>query len=94
LSHGGHGRESELHELWSGITEKRDVFPDGRWGKATLEVCLAMMASSKDGRIHRMRCQVPSPGNEPARRVTKKKAAKAKKRAKPVKSAKAKGRRR
>lgn len=94
LSHGGHGRESELHELWSGITEKRDVFPDGHWGKATLEVCLAMMASSKDGRIHRMRCQVPSPGSEPARKVTKKKAAKAKKRAKPVKSAKAKRRRR
>lgn len=73
LSQGGHGRESELHELWSGITEKRDVFPDGHWGKATLEVCLAMMASSKDGRIHRMRCQVPAPGSKPARSPAKKK---------------------
>ena len=29
LSHGGHGRESELAELTAAIVEKRDTFPDG-----------------------------------------------------------------
>jgi phthalate 4,5-cis-dihydrodiol dehydrogenase len=57
----GHGRESELRELSSALAENRNVFPDGRWGKATLEVCLAIMASSKDGRTRRMRHQMPSP---------------------------------
>ena len=68
LSHGGHGRESELAELTAAIVEKRDTFPDGYWGKATLEVCLGMMESSKDGRIRKMRHQVPVPGTAPSRR--------------------------
>jgi phthalate 4,5-cis-dihydrodiol dehydrogenase len=60
--HGGRGREAELDELSSAIAEKRDCFPDGRWGKATLEVCLAMMASSRDGRSRAMHHQVAAPG--------------------------------
>jgi phthalate 4,5-cis-dihydrodiol dehydrogenase len=59
---GGRGRDAELLELSSAIAEKREVFPDGRWGKATLEVCLAMLDSSKDGRVRTLRHQVPSPG--------------------------------
>ena len=96
LSQGGHGRESELAELTAAITGKRNTFPDGYWGKATLEVCLAMMASSKDGRVHRMHHQVPSPGNEAARKATKKKTVKKakKKTAKRAKSVKARKRRR
>ena len=54
----GHGREAELLELRDALAEDRKVFPDGTWGKATLEVCLAIMASSKDGRARRMRHQV------------------------------------
>ena len=57
----GHGREFELLELRDALAHGRDVFPDGTWGKATLEVCLAILASSKDGRARRMRHQVPAP---------------------------------
>jgi len=57
----GHGREFELLELRDALAEGRNVFPDGTWGKATLEVCLAVMASSRDGRSRRMRHQVPAP---------------------------------
>ena len=57
----GHGREVELLELAGALAQGRGVFPDGSWGKATLEVCLAIMASSKDGRVRRMRHQVPAP---------------------------------
>lgn len=70
---GARGRDAELRELSSAIAEHRNVFPDGRWGKATLEVCLAMLESSKDGRVKTLRHQVPSPGfgdaaGKPARR--------------------------
>jgi len=57
----GHGRAEELKELANAIAEGRPAFPDGRWGKATLEVCLAIMASSRDGRIRKMKHQVPAP---------------------------------
>lgn len=57
----GHGRTAELQELVNAIAEKRPAFPDGHWGKATLEVCLAIMASSRDGKIRKMRHQVPAP---------------------------------
>ncbi len=56
-----HGRSEELQELASAIAEGRPGFPDGRWGKATLEVCLAIMASSRDGRLRKMSHQVPAP---------------------------------
>jgi phthalate 4,5-cis-dihydrodiol dehydrogenase len=55
------GRDLELRELAGGIAQNRPVFPDGNWGKATLEVCLAMMASSRDGKVRRMRYQVAAP---------------------------------
>ncbi|MEE8517283.1 MAG: Gfo/Idh/MocA family oxidoreductase, partial [Alphaproteobacteria bacterium] len=35
------GRDLELRELIDAIDQGRTVFPDGRWGMATLEVCLA-----------------------------------------------------
>jgi phthalate 4,5-cis-dihydrodiol dehydrogenase len=57
----GGGRDLELRELASGIAEQRPVFPDGSWGKATLEVCLAVMASGRDGKVRRLRHQVPAP---------------------------------
>jgi phthalate 4,5-cis-dihydrodiol dehydrogenase len=78
-SHGGRGREAELDELSSAIAETRACFPDGRWGKATLEVCLAMMSSSKDGRIRVMHHQVPAPGVAKARSARKTKPSKSRK---------------
>lgn len=55
------GRDAELRELGDAIAQRRDPFPDGRWGKATLEVCLAIMECSRDGKPRGMQFQVPSP---------------------------------
>jgi phthalate 4,5-cis-dihydrodiol dehydrogenase len=57
----GSGRDAELAELSHALATGQPPFPDGRWGKATLEVCLEIMASSQDGRPRELRFQVPSP---------------------------------
>lgn len=57
----GAGRDAELRELADALASGRPGFPDGRWGKATLEVCLAIMASSKDGRVRKLHHQVIAP---------------------------------
>ena len=54
------GRAAELKSLQAAITENRPPFLDGRWGKATLEVCLAMLQSSKERREITLSHQVPS----------------------------------
>lgn len=51
----------ELDEFRRAITEDRPMPHDGHWGKATLEVCLAMLQSSRDGREQRLVHQVASP---------------------------------
>ncbi len=56
-----YGRAAELMELRAGLVEERPVFPDGSWGKATLEVCLAMLRSSKEQREIRLEHQAPCP---------------------------------
>ena len=56
-----YGRAAELIELRAGLVEERPVFPDGTWGKASLEVCLAMLQSSKERREIRLEHQVPCP---------------------------------
>ncbi len=56
---GSGGRAAELRELYEGITQDRPVFPDGRWGKATLEVCLAILKSAKEKRDIPLSHQVP-----------------------------------
>jgi len=43
-------RNSELQELYEAVTQGRPVYHDGRWGMATLEVCLAVMQSARDRR--------------------------------------------
>jgi predicted dehydrogenase len=43
-------RSSELQELYDAVIEDRPVFHDGRWGMATLEVCLAIMQSGRERR--------------------------------------------
>jgi phthalate 4,5-cis-dihydrodiol dehydrogenase len=44
------GRSAELRELHQAVAQDRPAFPDGRWGKATLEVCIAMLQSSNERR--------------------------------------------
>jgi len=44
------GRAAELFELRDALAEARDVHPNGAWGKATLEICLAIRDSSCSGR--------------------------------------------
>ena len=43
-------RFSELNELYEAVTEDRPVYHDGRWGMATLEVCLAILQSARERR--------------------------------------------
>ncbi len=44
------GRAAELAELHRAITEDRPVQHDGRWGRATLEVCFAILQSAHEAR--------------------------------------------
>ena len=44
------GREAEVEELYQAVVNHRPVFHDGRWGEATLEVCLAILESAKERR--------------------------------------------
>lgn len=44
------GRAAELAELHQAITQDRPVQHDGRWGRATLEVCFAILRSAHEGR--------------------------------------------
>jgi phthalate 4,5-cis-dihydrodiol dehydrogenase len=54
------GRSAELRELHQAVVQDRPAFPDGRWGKATLEVCIAMLQSSEERRevalMHQLSC--------------------------------------
>jgi len=59
---------SELLELVDALAQGRSAFPDGRWGKATLEVCLAILDSSQDGRLRKLRHQIAVPPAPVARR--------------------------
>jgi phthalate 4,5-cis-dihydrodiol dehydrogenase len=43
------------------VIHSRPVFHDGRWGEATLEVCLAILASAKERKEIVLSHQVPSP---------------------------------
>ena len=61
LPAGARGREAEVEELYNAVVHKRPVFHDGRWGAATLEVCLAMLESAKERKEIFLSHQVPSP---------------------------------
>jgi phthalate 4,5-cis-dihydrodiol dehydrogenase len=58
---GSRGREAEIEELYNAVVHHRPVFHDGRWGEATLEVCLAMLESAKERKEILLSHQVPSP---------------------------------
>jgi phthalate 4,5-cis-dihydrodiol dehydrogenase len=54
------GRAAELVELRDALAAGRPAFPDGRWGRATLEVCLGILDSSRQHREIMLERQVPS----------------------------------
>ncbi len=60
----GEGRASvtgALVALQEALDGKNSVYPDGRWAKATLEACLAILESNKKGQPVQLGNQVPSP---------------------------------
>lgn len=52
------GRAAELLELHRAIVEDRPVYHDGRWGRATLEVCFAILESARERRTVELSRQV------------------------------------
>jgi phthalate 4,5-cis-dihydrodiol dehydrogenase len=61
LPQGSKGREAEVEELYEAVVHDRPVFHDGRWGAATLEVCLALLDSAEQRKEIFLARQVPSP---------------------------------
>ena len=55
-------RAAELIELRDALAARRPVFPDGRWGRATLEVCRAILDSAEARREIVLSAQVPCRG--------------------------------
>jgi len=53
-------RAGELLRLQDAVVRNQHVFTDGKWGEATLEVALAMLQSSKEGRAISLSHQVRS----------------------------------
>jgi phthalate 4,5-cis-dihydrodiol dehydrogenase len=60
---GGVGRRAELEEIYNGIVYDRPLFHDGRWGMATLEVCLAMIQSARERKETMLSHQVAVPAD-------------------------------
>jgi phthalate 4,5-cis-dihydrodiol dehydrogenase len=52
-------RRAELEELYDAVVLGKPVWHDGRWGMATLEVCLALMESARERKEIMLRRQVP-----------------------------------
>jgi phthalate 4,5-cis-dihydrodiol dehydrogenase len=51
----------ELEDFYQAVTTGGIVPHDGKWGKATLEVCLVILQSSEHKREQLVGHQVPSP---------------------------------
>jgi phthalate 4,5-cis-dihydrodiol dehydrogenase len=49
----------ELKKLYQAVVENQPVFSDARWGKAALEIVLAILQSSREGRAITLEHQVP-----------------------------------
>ncbi|NDH68032.1 MAG: hypothetical protein EBY22_09060 [Gammaproteobacteria bacterium] len=54
------GRSAELDELFNAVVFDQPIRHSGQWGMATLEVCLAIMESSKTRQEVFMSHQVPT----------------------------------
>lgn len=61
LPEGGASRRGELEELYNAIVLEKPIRHTGRWGMATLEVCLAIMQSGRERREILLSHQVPAP---------------------------------
>ena len=48
-----------LMDLYGGVVDGKPLFHDGKWGMATLEVCLAIIDSAKQRKEIQMSRQVP-----------------------------------
>ena len=59
LAKGIRGRQAEVKELYDALFNDRPLFHDGRWGEATLEVCLGICKSSQEKKEIAMIHQVP-----------------------------------
>jgi phthalate 4,5-cis-dihydrodiol dehydrogenase len=57
---GVQGRGSVIDEVYYAATEGRPLVHDGRWAKATMEVCLAMLESARTRREVMLEHQVPT----------------------------------
>jgi phthalate 4,5-cis-dihydrodiol dehydrogenase len=51
---------TELNEIYAAVTEGKPISHDGRWGMATLEVCVAIMQSAKERREIMLTHQCPT----------------------------------
>jgi phthalate 4,5-cis-dihydrodiol dehydrogenase len=54
-------RRAELEELYDSVVLGRPLWHDGRWGMATLEVCLAIMESARQRKEIMLQHQVAVP---------------------------------
>ena len=52
------GRREVLDDMHSSIRTGRKPVHDGRWGKATVEVALAILSSAREGREVMLKHQV------------------------------------
>jgi predicted dehydrogenase len=55
------GRHGIVNQLYEAVVNGRQPFADGRWGKATVEVLLAVLASARERREIFLAHQVPLP---------------------------------
>lgn len=51
----------ELRAVYEAVTQDRPIFPDARWGRATVEVILAILESGRTHRDVELKYQVPAP---------------------------------
>jgi phthalate 4,5-cis-dihydrodiol dehydrogenase len=54
-------RRAELEELYDAVILGKPLWHDGRWGMATLEVCLAIMESARERKEIRLNHQIALP---------------------------------
>jgi phthalate 4,5-cis-dihydrodiol dehydrogenase len=57
---GVRGRRDVIDEIVAGVTQGRPLIHDGRWGKATMAVCLAILQSARERREVMVDHQVPT----------------------------------
>jgi hypothetical protein len=50
VTKGVRGRQAEVKELYESVFHNQSLFHNGRWGMATLEVCLAILRSAQEKR--------------------------------------------